>query len=159
MHRDRQTLTAFGGIAAILIGSAMLLEDAALSFGPITAIIGGIAAIALAGRRITRLQRHLPTRSPNHPAAVAAPSGRDADPPLPIEPSPDQECAEVGGRSRAGWHSSLGHQQQGPNREYSGAAIRRIARSSLPGQRPTPPALLPLVKGGVWPHIATMRFY
>src|SRR2546428_13718470 len=66
MHRDRQTLTAFGGIAAILIGSAMLLEDAALSFGPITAIIGGIAATALAGldrlkQRVTGLERHLRT--------------------------------------------------------------------------------------------------
>src|SRR3984893_11652585 len=49
MQRDRQTLMAFGGIAAILVGSAMLLEDAAVSLGPITAIIGGIAALALAG--------------------------------------------------------------------------------------------------------------
>jgi hypothetical protein len=66
MQRDRQTLTIFGGIAAILIGSAMLLEDAAVSFGPITAIIGGIAAIALAGldrlkQRVATFERHLGT--------------------------------------------------------------------------------------------------
>ena len=64
MQRDRQTLTAFGGIAAILIGSAMLLDDAAVTCGPITAIIGGIAASALAGldrlkQRVATSERHL----------------------------------------------------------------------------------------------------
>src|SRR5262245_60943743 len=49
MRWDKHTLTAFGGISAILIGSAMVLEDATLSFGPITAIIIGIAAIVRAG--------------------------------------------------------------------------------------------------------------
>src|ERR1700720_4754219 len=64
MQRDRQTLMAFGGIAAILVGSAMLLEDAAGSLGPITAIIGGIAALALSGldrlkERVTTFERQL----------------------------------------------------------------------------------------------------
>ena len=66
MQRDRQTLTAFGGIAAIFVGSAMLLEDAALTYGPITAIIGGIAAIALAAldrlkQRAATFEGHLGT--------------------------------------------------------------------------------------------------
>jgi hypothetical protein len=67
MQWDRQTLTALGGIAAILIGSAMLFEDAALSLGPIGAIVGGIAATALAGldrlkQRIATLEKRFGTR-------------------------------------------------------------------------------------------------
>src|ERR1700730_10950856 len=72
MQRDKQTLTAVGGIAAILIGSAMQVQDAAVSFGPIAAIIGGVAAIALAGldqlrRRVATLERH-PGPCPSRPA-------------------------------------------------------------------------------------------
>jgi len=49
-------LTAFGGIAALLISLAMLLEDGAVSVEPIVAIIGGVAAIALA----LRTERYFP---------------------------------------------------------------------------------------------------
>src|SRR5262249_50863107 len=58
---------------------------------------------------------------PDPPAAVAEPSGRDADPSL-IEPSPERECAKVGGRCRAGEHALLGHRQRGPNLQDNGAA-------------------------------------
>jgi hypothetical protein len=68
MHWDRHTLTAFAGIAALLIGWALLLEDA-VSFVPETAMIGGIAAIALAGlerlkQRVEIVERRPVPRSP-----------------------------------------------------------------------------------------------
>jgi hypothetical protein len=68
MHWDRHTFTAFAGIAALLIGWALLLEDA-VSFVPETAMIGGIAAIALAGlerlkQRVEIVERCPVPRSP-----------------------------------------------------------------------------------------------
>jgi len=69
MHWDRHSFTAVGGIAALLIGWAMLLEDAASSFAPDTAMIGGIAAIALAGlerlkQRVETLEKRPAPRQP-----------------------------------------------------------------------------------------------
>ena len=69
MRWDRHTLTAFGGIAALLISLAMLLEDGAVSVEPIVAIIGGVAAIALASlerlkERVATLERRLGAQPP-----------------------------------------------------------------------------------------------
>jgi hypothetical protein len=75
---------------------------------------------------------------PNHPVAVAAPSGRGANPPR-FGPSPDQECAEVGGCRRAGEHSLLGHHQQGSNPQDNGRGSG-IARC-------------PACRSRVWPYI------
>ena len=41
-------MTAFGGIAALVIGGALLLEDAGAVFVPVLGMVGGIAAMALA---------------------------------------------------------------------------------------------------------------
>jgi hypothetical protein len=38
-------LTAFGGIAALVIGAALLLEDASAVFVPVLGMVGGIAAM------------------------------------------------------------------------------------------------------------------
>jgi hypothetical protein len=54
MRWDRQTMTALGGIAAFLIGGAMLVEDARPLFVPVIGMVGGIAALALANHE--RLQ-------------------------------------------------------------------------------------------------------
>jgi hypothetical protein len=59
MHWDRHALTAFGGIAALLVGWATLFADTAGSFVPDTAMIGGIAAIAMAG--LERLKQRVGT--------------------------------------------------------------------------------------------------
>jgi hypothetical protein len=48
MRWDRHTLTAFAGIAALVIGGAMLLEERSAVFVPVIGMVGGIAAIALA---------------------------------------------------------------------------------------------------------------
>jgi hypothetical protein len=48
MRWDRLTFTAFGGIAALVIGGALLLEDASAVFVPVIGMVGGIAAMALA---------------------------------------------------------------------------------------------------------------
>ena len=41
-------MTAFGGIAALVIGAALLLEDASAVFVPVLGMVGGIAVMALA---------------------------------------------------------------------------------------------------------------
>ncbi len=41
-------MTAFGGIAALVIGGAMLLADAGAAFAPVVGMVGGVAAMALA---------------------------------------------------------------------------------------------------------------
>jgi hypothetical protein len=57
-------LTAFGGIAALVIGAAMLLADGSAVFVPVTGMVGGIAAMALANherlkQRIEALEKRL----------------------------------------------------------------------------------------------------
>jgi hypothetical protein len=42
---------AFGGIAALVIGGAMLLEDADVAFVPVIGMVGGVAAMALANHK------------------------------------------------------------------------------------------------------------
>ena len=64
MRWDRQSLMAFGGIAALAVGAAMLLADASAVFAPVTGMVGGIAAMALANherltRRIAPLEKRL----------------------------------------------------------------------------------------------------
>jgi hypothetical protein len=64
MRWDRHTLTAFGGIAAVVIGGALLLEEAGAAFVPVMAMAGGIAAMALANherlkQRIEALEKRL----------------------------------------------------------------------------------------------------
>ncbi len=48
MRWDRHTLMALGGIAALVIGGAMMLEDASAVFVPVIAMVAGIAAMARA---------------------------------------------------------------------------------------------------------------
>jgi hypothetical protein len=57
-------LTVFGGIAALVIGAAMLLADAGAVFVPVIGMVGGIAALALANherlkQRIEALEKRL----------------------------------------------------------------------------------------------------
>ena len=57
-------MTAFGGIAALVIGAAMLLADASAVFVPVIGMVGGIAALALANherlkQRIEALEKRL----------------------------------------------------------------------------------------------------
>ena len=64
MRWDRHTLTAFGGIAALVIGGALLLADARAAFVPVIGVVGGVAAMALANHerlklRIEALERRL----------------------------------------------------------------------------------------------------
>jgi hypothetical protein len=47
MRWDRHSLTAFGGIAALIAGAAMLLADASAAFVPVLGMIAGSAAMAL----------------------------------------------------------------------------------------------------------------
>jgi len=56
MRWDRHTMTASGGIAALLIGAAMLLEDARPLFAPLIGTVGGIAALALANHERLKLR-------------------------------------------------------------------------------------------------------
>ena len=57
MRWDRQSLTAFGGIAALAAGGAMLLADAGTAFVPVFGMVGGGVALALANRE--RLKRRI----------------------------------------------------------------------------------------------------
>jgi hypothetical protein len=41
MRSDRHGLTAFGGVATLAIGGAMLLEDASAAIVPVISIVGG----------------------------------------------------------------------------------------------------------------------
>jgi hypothetical protein len=63
MRWDRHTLTAFGGIAALVFGGALLLADASAVFVPVIGMVGGIAAMALANReRLKQRPEALETR-------------------------------------------------------------------------------------------------
>jgi hypothetical protein len=50
MRWDRHSVMAFGGVAALVIGGAMLLADTSAAFAPVLGMVGGIAAMALANR-------------------------------------------------------------------------------------------------------------
>ena len=48
MRWDRHSLMAFGGIAALMAGAAMLLADASAAFVPVIGMVAGTAGMALA---------------------------------------------------------------------------------------------------------------
>jgi hypothetical protein len=56
MRWYRLTLTALGGIAALLMGIALLLQDERELFAPVFGMIGGIAAVAMANHERLRLR-------------------------------------------------------------------------------------------------------
>jgi uncharacterized membrane protein YfcA len=56
MRWDRLTFTALGGLAALLIGVLLLLEDERPLFAPVFGMIGGFAALALASHERLRLR-------------------------------------------------------------------------------------------------------
>jgi len=56
MRWDRLTLTALGGIAALLLGIALLLEDEQELFAPLFAMVGGMAALTMANHERLRLR-------------------------------------------------------------------------------------------------------
>jgi hypothetical protein len=58
---------AFGGIAALAIGGAMLLADASAAFVPVLGMVGGIATLAMANHerlklRVDALEKRLAQR-------------------------------------------------------------------------------------------------
>jgi hypothetical protein len=64
MRWDRHSLTAFGGITALVIDGALLLADGSAAFVPVLGMVGGIAAMALANherlkQRIEALEQRL----------------------------------------------------------------------------------------------------
>jgi hypothetical protein len=64
MRWERQSLMAFGGIAALTIGAVMLLAAASAAFVPVLGMVGGVAAMALANherlkQRIEALETRL----------------------------------------------------------------------------------------------------
>jgi hypothetical protein len=56
MRWDHVILTAFGGIAALVIGGVILLDDARSLFAPVVGMVGGIAALALANHERLKLR-------------------------------------------------------------------------------------------------------
>ena len=67
MRWDRLTLMALGGIAALVIGGAMLLEDAGAVFVAVLGMVGGISAMSFASQerlkqRIEALEKRLAQR-------------------------------------------------------------------------------------------------
>jgi hypothetical protein len=48
MRLDMHTATALGGVALLVIGGALLWEDAGAVFVPVIGMIGGFAGISLA---------------------------------------------------------------------------------------------------------------
>jgi uncharacterized membrane protein YfcA len=56
MRWDRLTLTALGGIVALLLGIALLLEDERLLFAPVFAMVSGFAALVMANHERLRLR-------------------------------------------------------------------------------------------------------
>jgi hypothetical protein len=50
MRWDMHTVAALCGLAVLVIGGAMLLEDARAAFVPVTGMIAGVAGITLASR-------------------------------------------------------------------------------------------------------------
>ena len=67
MRWDRLTLTALGGIAVFLIGTALLFADGQALFAPVFGMVGGIAGLALANHerltaRVEALEKRLAQR-------------------------------------------------------------------------------------------------
>jgi uncharacterized membrane protein YfcA len=67
MRWDRLTLTALGGIAGLLLGIALLLEDERSLFAPVFAMVGGFAALVMANHerlklRVDALEKRLAQR-------------------------------------------------------------------------------------------------
>jgi hypothetical protein len=56
MRWDRLTLTALGGIAALLLGIVPLLEDERPLFAPVFAMVGGFAVLVIANHDRLRLR-------------------------------------------------------------------------------------------------------
>jgi hypothetical protein len=54
MRWDRHTLMAFAGIAAFVIGGALLLEDARAAFVPVLGVVAGVAAMVRASHERLR---------------------------------------------------------------------------------------------------------
>ena len=64
MRWDRHSLTAIGGIAALLIGAGLLLAEARAAFAPVLGMIAGIATVTAANherlkQRIGKLEQRL----------------------------------------------------------------------------------------------------
>ena len=49
-------MMAFGGLAALVIGGALLLAVAGAAFAPVIGMVGGIAAMALANHERLKLR-------------------------------------------------------------------------------------------------------
>jgi len=67
MRWDRLTFTALGGVAAFLVGIALLLADERPLFAPVFGMVGGIAALAMANHerlklRVDALEKRLAQR-------------------------------------------------------------------------------------------------
>jgi uncharacterized membrane protein YfcA len=67
MRWDRLTLTALGGIAGLLLGIALLLEEERASFVPVFAMVSGFAALVMANHerlklRVDALEKRLAQR-------------------------------------------------------------------------------------------------
>jgi hypothetical protein len=56
MRWDRLTFTALGGIAAFLAGGTLLLEDGVAAVVPVFAMVGGLAALAMANHERLKLR-------------------------------------------------------------------------------------------------------
>jgi hypothetical protein len=56
MRWDRLTFTALGGVAAFLLGIALLLVDERPLFAPVFGMVGGIAALAMANHERLKLR-------------------------------------------------------------------------------------------------------
>jgi hypothetical protein len=67
MRWDRLTFTALGGVAAFLLGIALLVGDERPLFAPVFGMVGGIGALAMANHerlklRVDALERRLAQR-------------------------------------------------------------------------------------------------
>ena len=56
MRWDRLTFTALGGVAAFLVGIALLLGDERPLFAPVFGMVGGIGALAMANHERLKLR-------------------------------------------------------------------------------------------------------
>ena len=56
MRWDRLTFTALGGVAAFLVGTALLLGDERPLFAPVFGMVGGIGALAMANHERLKLR-------------------------------------------------------------------------------------------------------
>jgi hypothetical protein len=56
MRWDMLTTTAFGGLAALFIGGALLLADAPALFVPVLGMVAGVAAVATANHERLKLR-------------------------------------------------------------------------------------------------------